>query len=178
MGTKKPVKNEAAVCGLFCESCSAYIGTKEDPERLEELAGRFNVPVEEVECEGCRSNKRLGYCDDCVMFKCANQKGLDFCGECEDYPCEELGQFQTVLPHRIELWKSLERIKEAGWEKWYEEMLDHYGCPECGAINSAYDPICRKCGSLPSCKYVEENHLEIAERLSNMKKMIRQMREG
>ena len=32
MNTLKPVRNEAAVCGLFCTSCSIYIGTKEEPE--------------------------------------------------------------------------------------------------------------------------------------------------
>ncbi|MFC1838169.1 DUF3795 domain-containing protein [Thermodesulfobacteriota bacterium] len=165
---EEPVKKEAAVCGIFCNSCSIYIGTKEDPERLEEIAKNFNAPVEELECEGCRSDKRLGYCDNCVMFKCAAEKGIDFCGECEEYPCEELKQFQSILPHRIELWKSLERIRETGWEKWYIEMLDHYGCPECGVINSAYDASCRKCGNMPSCKYVEVNREEIAKRVEDL----------
>jgi hypothetical protein len=27
-------KNLAAVCGLYCEACSLFIATKEDPERL------------------------------------------------------------------------------------------------------------------------------------------------
>ena len=56
----KPVKKEAAVCGLFCTSCALYIGTKEDPERLEDFAKSFNLPVEDMECEGCRSDKRSG----------------------------------------------------------------------------------------------------------------------
>ena len=163
-----PVRKEAAVCGLFCESCSIFIGTQEDPERLENLAKTFNAPVKEMACNGCRSDKRIGYCENCVMFKCAAEKGIDFCGACDDYPCEDLKQFQTILPHRIELWKSQKRIQEAGCEKWYAEMLEHYGCPECGTINSAYDTACRKCGSAPSCKYVEVNREEINARLSAM----------
>ena len=164
----KPAKKEAAVCGLFCASCSIYIGTNEDPKRLEGLAKSFDLPVKEMECEGCRSDKRIGYCTDCIMFNCASEKEIEFCGECEEYPCEELKQFQAVLPHRVELWEAQKRIREVGSEKWYAEMLDHYGCPECGAINSAYDLACRKCGSMPSCKYVEVNKEEITKRMSDM----------
>jgi len=29
----------AAVCGLYCEACSWFIATTEDPERLKRLAG-------------------------------------------------------------------------------------------------------------------------------------------
>lgn len=58
------------------------------------------------------------------------------------------------MPHRIELWKSQERIKEVGYEKWYAEMIEHYSCTECHTLNSAYDIACRKCGRTPSCNYV------------------------
>ena len=168
MGVGKPDKKVAAVCGLFCPSCSIYIGTKEDPERLKSLADSFNAPIEEMKCEGCRSDRRIGYCENCSMWKCAAAKGIDFCGACEEFPCEELKAFQAILPHRIELWKSQQRIREAGYEKWYAEMVEHYGCPACGAINSAYDMACRKCGISPGCSYVRLNRREIDERLSRM----------
>ena len=169
---RKPDKKEAAVCGLFCPACSIYIGTKEDPERLKSLAENFNVSVEEMECEGCRSDKRIGYCKNCKMDKCVSAKGIDFCGSCEDYPCEDLKQFQAVLPHRLELWKSQERINEVGYEKWYAEMLKHYACPKCGTINSAYDMACRKCGVSPSCSYVGLNQNEIIKRMSGMEEAL------
>ncbi len=165
---KKPDKTVAAVCGLFCQACSIYIGTKEDPERLKNIAENFGVPVEEMKCKGCRSDTRIGYCANCKMFRCAAEKGIDFCGACEEYPCEELKAFQAILPHRIELWKSQARIKEVGYEKWYAEMLEHYACPECGTINSAYDAVCRKCGASPGCAYVALNRKEIEERLASM----------
>jgi Protein of unknown function (DUF3795) len=172
----KPDKREAAVCGLFCPSCSIYIGTDEDPEKLKSIAENFNLPVEEMKCAGCRSDKRMGYCKTCKMVKCASAKGIDFCGACEDYPCEDLKQFQAILPHRIELWKSQERIKEVGYEKWYAEMLKHYACSQCGTINSAYDMVCRKCGASPSCTYVELNQQEIIRRLSEMSKVIEEFK--
>ena len=69
-------KKLSAVCGLFCPSCTVFIGTKEDPQRLKAIADRFQMPVEEWECEGCRSEKRSYYCKNiCKMAACAAEKG-------------------------------------------------------------------------------------------------------
>jgi hypothetical protein len=173
----KPDKRETAVCGLFCPSCSVYIGTKEDPERLKRLAEFFDKQVSEMECKGCRSDKRIEYCRTCKMVQCSTAKRIDFCGACEDYPCEDLRQFQAVLPHRIELWKSQERIKEVGYERWYAEMLEHYACSQCGTINSAYDMACRRCGASPSCAYVRLNQDEIMRRLSDMATLMEEVKD-
>ncbi|HKZ56796.1 MAG TPA: DUF3795 domain-containing protein [Thermodesulfovibrionales bacterium] len=164
-----PDKRLAAVCGLFCPACSVFIGTKEDPERLKVIAKRLQRSVEELECHGCRSEKRCFYCGSCKETRCAAEKGIDFCGECTEYPCEELRIFQTEMPHRIELWKSQERIKEIGYEKWYKEMIEHYSCPTCRTLNSAYDMACRKCGTTPSCAYVSLHKDEIIQYLDKRK---------
>lgn len=165
-----PDKKLAAVCGLFCPACSLFIGTKEDTKRLKMMAERFQLPVEELECHGCRSEKIGIFCRNyCKMKKCTAEKGIDFCGECSEYPCEELKAFQAQMPHRIELWKSQERIKEVGFEKWYEEMIEHYSCPECGTINSAYDIACRKCGTTPGCNFVNLHKDEIIQNASKLK---------
>jgi hypothetical protein len=154
LDTIKPDLNLAAVCGLFCQACSIYIGTMEDPRRLEAIAARWGLPADQVHCEGCRSQRRFAYCQTCKMSACAREKGLDFCGACPDYPCPDLAKFQAEMPHRLELWSNQERIRQVGFEKWYEEMLDHYACPECRTINSTYDPVCRKCGASPGSEYV------------------------
>ena len=39
-------KKLAAVCGLFCPACTVYIGTTEEPARLEVMAQRMQRPVE------------------------------------------------------------------------------------------------------------------------------------
>ncbi|MCX6005344.1 MAG: DUF3795 domain-containing protein [Chloroflexi bacterium] len=160
-----PHKQEAAICGLFCRSCSIFIGTAEEPERLSKLAAIMNQSVEAMRCEGCRSSVRTSYCKTCKMYTCASEKGIDFCVECSDYPCEEIKNFQSIMPHRLELWQSQARIKEAGWEQWYREMVEHYSCSECGTINSAYDRKCRNCGTAPSCEYVRVNKEGIAQRM-------------
>jgi hypothetical protein len=101
-------KNLAAVCGLYCKACSWFIATAEEPERLERLAAQMHFSIEESKCYGCRSDKRLSYCERCKMSACAGERGIDFCSECEKYPCDDLKRFQSAMPHRIELWVNLE----------------------------------------------------------------------
>ena len=52
-------KKLAAVCGLFCPACTIYIGTTEEPARLEASAQRMNRPVEDLQCNGCPRKKML-----------------------------------------------------------------------------------------------------------------------
>jgi len=150
-------KTLAAVCGLYCEACTLYIATKEDPKRLKNLATLFKLPEEEVKCYGCRSANRGPYCKICKMYSCAAERGIDFCVECADYPCGDLKQFQSEMPHRIELWDALDQIKADGYEKWLKNARKNYSCRKCGTVNSAYDSTCRKCGEEPSCDYVAKH---------------------
>jgi len=164
-----PDKRLTAVCGLFCPACSIFIGTHEDPARLQKMAEQRGLPVDEVKCYGCRSDKRYPYCATCKMFVCASAKGLDFCGECADYPCADLIEFQAARPHRLELWPDQARLKEVGYEQWFEEKLAHYACPQCQTINSAYDITCRHCGAAPSCAYGALHQPEIMAYLAQQK---------
>lgn len=159
----------SAVCGLFCPACTVYIGSKEDQSRLEIIAKRVNLSVEDLKCHGCRSDKRSAHCRSCTMIACAENKGIQFCSECQEYPCDHLKGFQSAMPHRAELWESLDRMKETGIENWYDEMVTHYTCPQCATINSAYDIACRKCKKEPSCAFVQRNKLAIIPHLSKMK---------
>jgi len=160
-------KKMAAVCGLYCEACSWFISTAEDPERLKSLAVQRNWSEEESKCYGCRSGKRLPYCGKCKMSACTAERGIDFCSECDDYPCNELKLFQSAMPHRIELWANLERIKSVGYKQWLKEIRRDYTCPRCQVLNSTYDLKCRKCGEEPSCSYVSKHRQEIKQYLKN-----------
>jgi hypothetical protein len=160
-------KKIAAVCGLYCEACSLFIATTEDPARLKGLAARFQLSEEAIKCYGCRSAKRGPYCENCKMFTCAAERGIDFCSECEEYPCDDLKQFQSARPHRIELWADLERIKSIGYRQWLKEIRENYACPRCQIINSAYDLKCRKCSEEPSCNYVAKHKQAIEQYLTN-----------
>lgn len=158
----------AAVCGLYCEACTLFIATKEDPVRLKGLAARFQLSEEAIKCYGCRSSKRGHYCEKCKMFSWAAERGIDFCVECEDYPCSDLKQFQSERPHRIELWDDLEQIKDMGYKYWLNKVRQNYICPQCQTINSAYDLNCRKCDQEPSCDYVSKHTLVIEHTLKKM----------
>lgn len=160
-------KNLAAVCGLYCRACSVFIATTEDPERLQRLAAQFQLSEEEIKCYGCRSDKRCHYRSNCKIFACATERGIEFCSECEEYPCENLNSFQSEMPHRIELWDDLERIKTIGYAQWLREIQKHYACPRCQIINSAYDLKCRNCGEEPSCDYVGKHRQAIEQYLTN-----------
>jgi hypothetical protein len=160
-------KQIAAVCGLYCEACSWFISTAEDPERLKRLAAQQNWSVEESKCYGCRSEKRLCYCGKCKMSACAAERGIEFCCDCKEYPCDDLKQFQAAMPHRIELWVNLERIKSVGYRYWLKDVRGNFACPRCQTINSTYDLECRKCGQEPSCGYVARHRQEIEEYLRN-----------
>jgi hypothetical protein len=130
----EPEMKTAAICGLFCPSCAIFIATKDDPARLKALAAARNQSVEETRCEGCRTDCRTKYCDSCVMAECAMKKGLEFCSECAEYPCADLKEFQSLRPHRLELWQSLALVKEQGFENWYRQMTAEYSCPECATL--------------------------------------------
>jgi len=160
-------KKMAAVCGLYCEACSWFISTTEDPERLKRLAAQQNWSEEESKCYGCRSEKRLPYCGKCKISACAAERGIDFCSECEEYPCNNLKKFQSAMPHRIELWVNLKRIKSVGYKQWLKEIKENYTCPRCRTVNSTYDLKCRQCGEEPSCSYVAKHRQEIEEYLKN-----------
>lgn len=159
----KPEKKLAAVCGLFCTSCTVYIGTHEDQARLEKFATQLQCTVEDLRCHGCRSEKLAAHCRDCYFKKCAAEKNIDFCGDCNEYPCAELKDFQCQMPHRIELWDDQDKIKQSGYEKWYQEMLENYTCPDCNTINSAYDIACRHCGTTPGNNYIKKHKTKIEE---------------
>ncbi|MFW9821800.1 MAG: DUF3795 domain-containing protein [Candidatus Thorarchaeota archaeon] len=159
-------KTHAAVCGLYCPACTVFIASQEDPGRLKFLAELSGITPEEMQCNGCRSDKRIPYCNTCKLYPCAEEKGIDFCGECDEYPCDNLKEFQSLAPHRLELWEAHEQIVKEGYEKWMEDMKNHYSCQECDTINSAYDFQCRSCEAVPSNKYGERHSEEVKEFLA------------
>lgn len=147
----------AAVCGLFCSACSLYIGSTEEPQRLEQMAQRTGHSVQELTCTGCRSKQVSFFCKTCSFVKCAAEKGIEFCSQCPDYPCEDLREFQAQMPHRLDLWRSLDQIRDEGWQAWWRDAAQRHACPDCGSINSAYDLACRHCDHEPGSPFVAEH---------------------
>jgi predicted RNA-binding Zn-ribbon protein involved in translation (DUF1610 family) len=147
-----------AKCGLYCPSCRAYITTQEDPSKLDVMARRFNRTAEDYLCDGCGSDRVSYYCRNCDMKTCANAKGFQSCSECDEMPCDKIISFQnTGAPHRLEVVDSLKLRRECGSDRWQEEQESVYTCPNCGAVNTAYDLRCRKCGNDPGNAFVKKH---------------------
>ncbi len=156
-----PNKSLAGVCGVFCNACAIYQYTQQNNEAaLNLIAQRMNVPQDAIRCTGCRTSTKTAYCSNCHMIRCASGKGLEFCGECPDFPCKELEDFKSKMPHRVEIYESLERIKQAGWETWYTEMMEHFTCPGCHKINGWYDIQCKSCSHDPGSPFANK-HREV-----------------
>jgi hypothetical protein len=145
-----------ADCGLYCGACGIYLATQEnDSEKILQYALVLNQSYEETLCDGCGAKRKSLYCSKmCIFINCKRHKGVDFCNECEEFPCKALNEFKSKMPHRIEIIESQNRMKESGIENWLIEMQNYFSCPHCKTINSAYHLTCRKCGEMPSCKFV------------------------
>jgi hypothetical protein len=146
-----------ASCGLFCKSCSVYIASQSDENALEIIAKKLNTTKEEMYCNGCRSDRTSLHCRNCEFRNCVHEKGINNCEDCDSFPCETLREFQTKMPHRIELFESSQYRKNCGLTKWLEKMEDDYACQRCKTINSPYYIKCKQCGNLPGNRFIARN---------------------
>ncbi|MDF1527049.1 MAG: DUF3795 domain-containing protein [bacterium] len=103
-----------------------------------------------LECAGA-------VCQNCKFVACVAEKGVEFCAQCTDYPCEELKEFQVAMPHRANLFEDGERIREAGFGKWFLEIRDKYTCPQFHVVSAAYNLACRKCGNDPGSSFADRH---------------------
>ena len=72
-----------AYCCLDCAKCDAYKATIENDNALRaEVAARWKMKPEQIECLGCKSARALF---DCTLKKCASRRGLKTCAHCPDF---------------------------------------------------------------------------------------------
>ena len=159
----------SSYCGVFCKSCPLYIGTTEEPERLELLAAMMDKKTEDLKCHGCRSDTVSYYCADCRLKNCAENRDLSNCRQCGEYPCSSLKEFQAEMPHRAELWDSLDILENEGYDSWVDKLTKNYTCSKCSTLNTAYDISCRSCGNIPGSDFYERNSEKIKQHLSRRK---------
>ncbi|HEY90562.1 MAG TPA: DUF3795 domain-containing protein [Dehalococcoidia bacterium] len=144
-----------AVCGLYCGACTLY-RARHDYERKDlddffnNLAERWNVPVEEVTCEGCLSDGPISpYCRDCKIKQCAAEKeGITRCSDCPDFPCDLITRFNNDgVAHHSEVLKNIERQQKIGIYEWLQEEFERIRCQYCGVSQDWYAQNCHRCGT-------------------------------
>jgi len=152
-------KRLVSACGLYCGACGIYLATQEnDTEKLLQYAVVLNQTFEETLCDGCGAERKSKHCAEmCTFIDCKLKKGVSFCTACNEFPCKALKDFKSKMPHRAEIIDSQFRMQEIGLENWLIEMKDYFSCRQCKTVNSAYHLTCRKCGEMPSCKFVLEH---------------------
>jgi hypothetical protein len=106
-----------AYCGLDCTKCPAYIATQANDDKMRaECAEFFNqkykmgVKPENVNCDGCRSDRVLYFCTTCNVRKCVREKKLDSCTLCSDFICNKLEELMRMDKN---LKKSVEALKRS-----------------------------------------------------------------
>jgi hypothetical protein len=73
-----------AYCCLDCAKCDAYKATvKKDDALRAEVAAKWQMKPEQIDCLGCKSKKALF---NCTLKKCASKRGLPTCAHCADFP--------------------------------------------------------------------------------------------
>jgi len=106
-----------AYCGLNCKDCVVFIATVNDDNELRrktaeewgktyaEYIGKKYLSVEDMNCQGCRSDGDLRFigCTNCPIRKCSQEKNLDTCADCDEYEtCAMINGFFTTSPEAKE----------------------------------------------------------------------------
>lgn len=80
-------------CGYSCHLCAARSDDPEVRRRLVDgwrrIFGHQAYTVENVRCDGCRSDGRLAD-TTCGARPCALGRGLDSCALCGEFPCPKM----------------------------------------------------------------------------------------
>ncbi|HBV99424.1 MAG: hypothetical protein JL50_13175 [Peptococcaceae bacterium BICA1-7] len=105
-----------AYCGLVCSDCNAYKATVNNDEALrKETAGEWSkmfgadIEVNQINCLGCKSEVRFGYCGMCQIRACSTERKYDSCAQCDSFVCDKL---EEILKHVPEARERLEKMRK------------------------------------------------------------------
>jgi len=121
-------KQLTAPCGLACWTC-AYFKDNITEDMTQQVAAMLGMAVEDVPCEGCRSERGCSWENPltgengCKTKQCVEDKGLHNCSECGEFPCKyqmPVVDMADRVPHNTKIY-NLSRIKLIGLEAWADE---------------------------------------------------------
>lgn len=140
-----------AYCGLYCGACISYQCTQNDD--LATASAIYGRDEKDLACDGCRTGRISVGCGRCMIRPCAVARGHASCSACSQFPCGQLSQLMTLLPHLGEVVGNLEQIRVVGHEHWCAEQAKHWTCPSCGKTTWWYETTCRSCGAAVPAGY-------------------------
>jgi predicted RNA-binding Zn-ribbon protein involved in translation (DUF1610 family) len=140
------VKQELlAPCGLYCGVCGILIAHRENNSKFKErLSAVYQVPAEELVCEGCLSKVVFKYCRVCPIKSCTQKRGFEGCHQCQEFPCVHIQNFPMPVGKKVML-RAIPQWRELGAEKWVAAEEARYHCPACGYALFRGAKRCRKC---------------------------------
>ena len=113
------MKELIGYCGLNCETCEAYIATKNDDNELRKKVSKLwselngiEITPEMINCTGCRvDGVKTIFCDSiCQIRQCALAKNVETCADCEEMgECEKL---VMIFENNSDAQKNLEDLKK------------------------------------------------------------------
>jgi hypothetical protein len=142
-------------CGLSCATCAISQAHTRSDENLRKLALAIyrktlanssvkTLELDDIKCEGCRSEFRFTFCQACEIRECCREKGYDYCFECDVFPCQKIDEF-PVSRARTGMLEAGANCKEMGPETWQKKIKDQFTCKECGTLMFRGASRCRNC---------------------------------
>ncbi len=138
-------KELLAPCGLYCGVCGILMAHRDDNQKFKErLSTVYGMSPDDIVCEGCLSDVRFKYCQQCPIRSCAEAKHYEGCHQCGDWPCGLIEDFPMPVGKKV-ITRAVPAWRELGTEKWVEEEEKRYHCPECGHELFRGAKRCRNC---------------------------------
>jgi len=126
-----------AVCGMNCALCSSYLALKNDLK-----SKGMKMPY----CTGCRlKNKNCSFLKKYCTKLSANE--VSFCFECTSFPCGHLKKidYQYTQRYHISMIENLQFIKANGLEKFVDQQMQNWKCPNCTGLICCHNGLCYNC---------------------------------
>ncbi|MBD3230347.1 MAG: DUF3795 domain-containing protein [Candidatus Lokiarchaeota archaeon] len=141
-------KELLAPCGLYCGVCAVYIAHRDNNLKFKKRivdVYPFTTKVEQIKCTGCLSEEEVfEVCQHCPIKSCTQKKEIEGCHQCNDFPCKYIENFIMPVGKKVIL-RAIPQWREWGTEKWVEEEIKRYHCPECGNPLFRGAKQCNKC---------------------------------
>jgi len=144
-------KKLLAPCGLYCGVCAVYIAHRDKNLKFKQSIVKvyhpFTKTPEDIKCKGCLSQDKeeiFAFCQQCGIRECVLEKGIEGCHQCEEFPCWRIKKFPMPVGKKV-IMRAIPFWREHGTEKYVEEELKRYVCPECGNPLFRGAKHCNKC---------------------------------